>query len=153
MRHKNLLLDLNYTARMVHRHWQGELKKQKLHWGQPPLLGYLDNHDGSTQQAIAQALDVRAATMTKMVTRLEDQGFVRREKDPADKRVMRVFLTDQAKETMAILYEEMRLKDQQAFQGFSQEEKTVLAEMLEKIRENMDVVQYRHQGDNDEKSV
>jgi len=128
---------LTYTARMMHRTLQKGLEEQGLYWGQPQLLGFLSHHEGSTQHDIATALDIRPATLTKMVMRMEETGFIERKKDEKDGRVVRVFLTDQAKKAYELLRYNLEQQDAMAFSGFSQHERTLLADMLGRIRDNV----------------
>jgi DNA-binding MarR family transcriptional regulator len=45
---------------------------------------------------LARAANLEPSTMTGLLDRMEREGFVRREPDPDDRRVMKIFLTDEA---------------------------------------------------------
>lgn len=137
MREKNLLMDINYTARLIHRQGRDLLEELGLHWGQPPLLAYLDEKEGASQQEIARALDIRPATLTKMVGRLEEEGYLVRRKDDKDRRLVRVFLTDRARRSLGRLYADMDKKEKEALASFSPQEKDQLARLLKKLRGNL----------------
>lgn len=133
----NLLHDLSYTARMLHRELQKKLENYDLHWGQPKLLNFLEVHDGSTQHEIGEWLDLRPATLTRMVGRMEESGYLRREKDARDKRIVRVYLTDKARRTNQELRREMDLYEQEAFSDFSESDRELMRHWLGRIRENI----------------
>lgn len=51
------------------------------------------NRDGLTISEMGEKLLIRNSTMTALVDRMERDGLVRRERDPEDRRAVRVFLT------------------------------------------------------------
>lgn len=65
-----------------------------LHPGQDRLLSALWDEDGLAQSDLIRRLAVEPPTVTNTVTRLERAGFVRRERDPNNRRISRVFLTE-----------------------------------------------------------
>jgi MarR family transcriptional regulator, organic hydroperoxide resistance regulator len=69
------------------------LEALHVHVGQEHVVYRLAIEQGMTQSQLADALCVDASTMTKMLQRLERDGIVQRQPDPADARVQRVFLT------------------------------------------------------------
>jgi len=58
------------------------------------VLAFLDPEDPAMVGELAEHLGVTASTMSLTLKRLEDAGYVRRDRDPADRRVMNVRLTD-----------------------------------------------------------
>ncbi|MCP5265651.1 MAG: MarR family transcriptional regulator [Burkholderiaceae bacterium] len=61
------------------------------------VLAYLSREDGMTQTRLAEELDVGKVAMGGLIDRLERAGFVRREPDPSDRRVKRIFLQPRSK--------------------------------------------------------
>ncbi len=51
-------------------------------------------HPGMSQHDVARKLLVGRSNITMLLPQLVKQGFLRRESDPKDKRVMRLYLTD-----------------------------------------------------------
>jgi DNA-binding MarR family transcriptional regulator len=72
----------------------GELERHGLHLGQEFYLAQLWHEDGITSADLAARTGVSAPAVTKVVGGLERSGLVRRERDPADARLVRVWLTD-----------------------------------------------------------
>jgi MarR family transcriptional repressor of mepA len=60
--------------------------------GQGMLLKFLDHHDGLTHSEIAERLEISPAAVTKVIKRLEEQKYLKRQPDPKDERVSRVFI-------------------------------------------------------------
>lgn len=57
------------------------------------VLAFLDEEDPAMVGELAEHLGVTASTMSLNLRRLEAAGYIRRERDPADGRVMNVRLT------------------------------------------------------------
>ena len=57
------------------------------------VLNHLFRKDGLTQSELADLLEVEKATLGRLLDRMEQKGWIRREDDAADRRVRRVHLT------------------------------------------------------------
>lgn len=58
------------------------------------ILAFLDEADPVMVGELADHLGVTASTMSLTLGRLEDAGYIRRDRDPADRRVANVRLTE-----------------------------------------------------------
>jgi DNA-binding MarR family transcriptional regulator len=65
--------------------------------GQFAQLLALYEHDGLTQRELCDRVRIEQATMAKTLQRMERDGLVRCEPDPADRRRIRVYLTERAR--------------------------------------------------------
>lgn len=61
---------------------------------QARILAFLDDTDPTMVGELAEYLGVTASTMSLTLKRLEEAGYVRRNRDPLDRRVTNVRLTD-----------------------------------------------------------
>ncbi len=59
------------------------------------LLLILNKHDGISQGEVSDVFEVDPSRVTRIGQAMEADGLVRRERDPEDNRVMRMYLTDQ----------------------------------------------------------
>lgn len=114
-----------------------ELEKIGLYRGQPPLLFALWRKDEQSGRELAEALDVKPATVTKMVQRLSGKGFVTTQQDQEDARVTRVCLTQQGKAIEPQVRKIYKKVHNLVFQGFNEEEKTHFEETLKRMRQNI----------------
>jgi DNA-binding MarR family transcriptional regulator len=108
-----------------------------LYHGQPPLLFALWNQDGQTHTELAGQLHIQAATMTKMVQRMEKTGFVARQADPDDQRVSRVYLTDVGRNIRENVNQVFRQLEDETFANFTLEEHALLRRFFLQMRENL----------------
>ena len=61
---------------------------------QARILGHLDRADPTMVTELAEQMRVTPSTMSLNLKRLREAGFVTSQRDPQDKRVMNVLLTD-----------------------------------------------------------
>ena len=92
---------------------------------------------GINQSTLAETIEVEPISICRMVDRLEQAGLVERRKDPRDRRVWQLYLTDTA--TPLIDKLESRFDDVAALalSGLKQGERDQLYRMLETIRQNL----------------
>lgn len=66
--------------------------------GQSMVLFVLLDHDGSSVKDIAATIQIDSPGVTNMIDRLIREGFVSRQEDPEDRRIMQVFLTPRGRQ-------------------------------------------------------
>jgi MarR family transcriptional regulator, organic hydroperoxide resistance regulator len=108
-----------------------------LHRSQAMVLCKLFVQDGMTQSEIAQQLSVQGATMTDMLQRMEESGLVSRRRDLDDNRLVRVYLTAAGHEKERFIMEQFLKLEAAIFAGFSESERTVLRQLLDRSLENI----------------
>lgn len=70
------------------------------------VLSLLAHRDGRSQHELTEAMRVDASMITRTVQEMEgEHGWIRRERDPRDNRLVRVYLTDSGRERSAGLSE------------------------------------------------
>jgi DNA-binding MarR family transcriptional regulator len=97
-------------------------------------LQMLDAHHGQRLVDLAAALLCERSTITRVVDRLEEAGFVRRHADAEDRRSQRVVLTPEGvslREKVKLLYAE---SVQQRLSTLSNEEQFLLMALLQKLQ-------------------
>lgn len=101
------------------------------------VLANLARKDGMTQSQLAEALDLGKVAVGGLLDRLERSGLVRREIDPNDRRVNRVFLEPSSQRVIQDLRQVGRALNQQILEGLSHEEIEVAAAVLDKMKHNL----------------
>lgn len=100
-------------------------------------LSVLKRNEGSNQGMLAELLEVEPITLGRMIDRLEEAGWVERRRDPGDRRVWRIHLTDAAQ---PILLQLKGIADSlfvDAAEGISAEDQAKLHALLERLRDNL----------------
>ena len=87
-----------HLNRQMMRLLEAELAPLQLGPGRYLYLFGLYVKDGRKQQEVADTIGVDKAAATRAISRLEENGYVRRESDENDRRSMRVYLTSKGRE-------------------------------------------------------
>lgn len=136
--HKAFML-LHKAAMLVHRgHHHGPEHGRRGHPGQMRVLSLLSRMDGAGQSEIAERLDIRPASLSELIGRLETAGLAERRQSGEDKRLVHVFLTEEGKRMAgeAMNHRESMMKDM--FTQLTEEECGQLVGLLEKLTNGME---------------
>ena len=96
------------------------LKDTGLTIGQPKILDYLKEHDGSNQKEIAKACFLEAGSLTTILNKMEEKGLIERKILNGNRRSFHIYLTAEGKE-----------KQQLVEKAFTEIEKRALADIQE----------------------
>ncbi len=108
------------------------LKEMQLSLPQLGLLLAVRRTPGIRVNELAQLLQLSAPTVSVGLRRLEDEGWVRREPDPEDKRSFQLYLTDKAKNFAKRVQEFERKQTGVFLSALSAEEQAQLVHLLDK---------------------
>ncbi len=98
------------------------LRPLNVTWPQFGALAQLSQGDRITQRELSERLDADATTTMVLCDSLQRKGWLNRVKDPSDRRVNRLVLTDEGREVFAEAYPVM-LSGYQLFTGAISPEK------------------------------
>jgi DNA-binding MarR family transcriptional regulator len=101
------------------------------------VLRALWEQEGLTHTDLAERLHVTPATITKMLQRMEKTGFVVCKPDAEDQRVSRVYLAEAGRAIRSEVQAVWQTMEQEAFDGFTREERALLRRFLLQMRENL----------------
>jgi MarR family transcriptional regulator for hemolysin len=90
-------------------------------------------HDGLTPGEIARRLDLATPTIVNAATRMEDAGLVVRQRDSADGRLVRLYLTPQGRSVQSSIEHERSALERRATIGLTSQERRYLNSALAKI--------------------
>lgn len=115
-----------------------EMAQIGLSPGQPKLLTFLALNGECLQKDLAAACDIEAATISKLLNSLEENGLIRRDTLTGDRRATRIALT----EAGCWLYEtEIRPRigaiNQRSLTGFTPEESELFQSFLKRMYRNL----------------
>lgn len=92
--------------------------------------------DGINFSDLANKVAIDVSTLTGIIDRMEKRGLVERKPDQKDRRAVRLFLTEKAKETGPAVLKLARDLDSVVRRPFSQEELDVFEHVMKKLGEN-----------------
>lgn len=122
---------------LVQRGLLERLKETGLTIGQPKVLDYLKEHDGSNQKEIARACFLEAGSLTSILNRIEEKGLVERRMLNGNRRSFHVFLTENGKKNQELVEEMFAEIEKDALDGISSEEFETFMEVYRKIYGNL----------------
>lgn len=93
----NLVRQIGLLYRAMMKALETETAPLGIGSGRISYLFMLYINEGMTQQEMANRLQADKGAVARTLAQLEEQGFVSRRRDSADKRVTRVYLTDKSK--------------------------------------------------------
>lgn len=105
--------------------------------GQPPVLLFLAHNNGKTQRELSDFLQIKPASSTDLLQRMEKNGLVERKRGEKDLRTMRVFITEKGRKKAEEFLERETALDLLFFRGFQKEEKEQFLSSFLKITENI----------------
>lgn len=110
---KQAEIGIGWHLRRAHmafsRAFRHELAKVDVSFGQFVHLQKLWENDGPTQAELSRAVGIETASSTTILDELERLGFVRRVRNPKDRRKINVYLTEAGLALKPVLLERARV--------------------------------------------
>ena len=125
------------VARQLRITFDQSAERSGLTRAQWHLIAAVARHPGATQRLIAEALEVREITAGRLVDRLCDEGYLKRQENPNDRRAYCLYLTPAAQPVLDKLDELGKIHEAAIFAGFEPEELEKLDELLDGISRNL----------------
>ena len=101
--------------------------------GRAGALMVLSRHGVMSQRALAERLDIRSASASELLVKMEELGLITRTPDGNDKRAVLVELTELGRQEAARLAEQREKSNKDLFAVLTDEEKRQLENILGKL--------------------
>ena len=101
------------------------------------ILYVLWQGDGLTISQISQRTSLANTTLTSMLDRMEQSGLIRREASPADRRALRIVLTDRARALQQDYDRISQQMNERYYLGFSDAEIIQFEGYLQRVLDNL----------------
>jgi len=123
---------------MVKRHGNSHLKEIDLTHSQTNVIIFLHQEkDRQVQQRdIERALNLTNPTVSVLLSRLEEKGFIRRIADPEDNRSRIIELTEKVEPIVQEIYDHVSSIEEMLFEGLDEAEIKLLSNTLKKVALN-----------------
>ena len=122
---------------MVQKALLARIKGSGLTLGQPKVLDYLKDHNGSSQKEIARGCHIEAGSLTSILNRMEEKGLVERRMLHGNRRNSYVFLTEKGEELRNLVTESFESIENEAFLGISEADRQQFMKTFSRIYENL----------------
>jgi MarR family transcriptional regulator, transcriptional regulator for hemolysin len=128
---------LKDTTRRYTRRFEERAQALSLTLPQCRALLYLENNQGVSQKRLSELTDLDPMTLVRILDRMEADGWVQRRFDPADRRAHTLWLTPKARPILDHIAQLIADTRAEALQGLSNEERSKLLELLERLHTNL----------------
>ncbi len=101
--------------------------------GQPKVLDFLIDHEGSDQKTIAINCEIEQATLGSILLRMEEKGLIERRRQNGNRRSLFVYLTDTGRKAAAEMQKIFTEEDKTAAEKLTAGQLAELLRMLDLI--------------------
>jgi MarR family transcriptional regulator, organic hydroperoxide resistance regulator len=108
--------------------------------GEFQLLRALYHVDGATQSEVSTEIEVEHGALTKLFQSMEENGYIRRERDALDSRKRNVFLTARGQNLRAPILSVTKSINIAACRGIAPDDVATALRVLDQIAENLDAM-------------
>ena len=122
---------------LVQKALMERVKESGLTIGQPKVLDYLKDHDGSSQKDIARACFIEAGSLTTILNGMEEKGLIERRTLNGNRRSYHIFMTDEGKKKQQMIDEAFAAIEENAVSDISDEEYSQFMSVYQKLYNNL----------------
>ena len=133
----NFLFTLAELQRLLRVYADKEAARYGITRAQWAVLAKVERFEGLKQTELAEQMEMQPITLTRLIDRLCDNGWIERRSDDADRRVNRLYLRKAARPLLGKLAGLRSELTATAFEGINPSDALRLLGQLELIKENV----------------
>lgn len=122
---------------LMRMYYDRALAEFEIGWGQQFYVEYIYDHPGASAQEMVECIRVDKATLTKIIKKLNEIGYIEIVGDEKDRRIKHLYLTDKAIPAVRRIKEIHRSFREALQAGLSSEELQGTEDVLERMMENL----------------
>jgi DNA-binding MarR family transcriptional regulator len=127
--------DLKITWLAISRMYNNIAQNEGINTNIGFVLLHIDDENGTPATKIAPMMGMESRSLTRMLAKMEDQGLIRREQDPTDGRMVRIFPTKLGLQAKAISKDVVIAFNKDLYNAIPQEKLNVFFEVIDEINE------------------
>jgi DNA-binding MarR family transcriptional regulator len=125
------------SARLLRKRFEAKGSAYGLSAAQWRLMVRLVKEEGVAQARLAELLEIEPISVSRLLDRMEEGGWVERRPDASDRRVRMIFPTDKSRQAFAAIKSVAGDVYDAALAGLSADEKRILVKALTAITTNL----------------
>jgi len=133
----NFLFTLGEVQRMMRAYADREAARYGITRAQWAVLAKVERNEGMKQSELAEQMEMQPITLTRLIDKLCDNGWIERRGDDTDRRVNRLYLRKAARPLLAKLAVLRSELTATALDGISPADAHRMLTQLEMIKENV----------------
>jgi DNA-binding MarR family transcriptional regulator len=134
---ETLAWEIGETSHALRRAFDRKAAEVGVTRAQWRVLAHLGRGPGQRQVELAERMDIEPITLCRMIDRLEESELVERQRDPADRRAWRLFLTPKAEPLVERLHALADDLTAEAFAGLDRSTLDAVRAALTRVRANV----------------
>lgn len=134
---ETLAWEIGETSHALRRAFDRKAAEVGVTRAQWRVLAHLGRGPGQRQVELAERMDIEPITLCRMIDRLEESELVERQRDPADRRAWRLFLTPKAEPLVERLHALADDLTAEAFAGLDRSTLDAVRAALARVRANV----------------
>lgn len=138
MKRIEVLRDIGKIARALDSIANIEFKEYQLSKGQYLHLIRIFENPGIIPDRLAEMIKVDRTTAARAIKKLEEKGFIRKEADDVNKKIRRLFVTEDGAKLVPIIQLENQYSNQIALQNLSKKEIEAFSKALKIVAATID---------------
>ena len=138
MKRIEVLRDIGKIARALDSIANIEFKEYQLSKGQYLYLIRIFENPGIIPDRLAEMIKVDRTTAARAIKKLEEKGFIRKEADDVNKKIRRLFVTEDGAKLVPIIQLENQYSNQIALQNLSKKEIEAFSKALKIVAATID---------------
>lgn len=135
---------ISILYRQIQKYINRQMQPYGLTYSDHAFLINISKYPGINQRQLARHLTIDEAVVTRVLKKLEDNGFVRRQRDPEDMRSFCLHLTERGEDLIPALIETFKNLDTILAGGFDTTALTTLRLGLDQMTDNACVANKEH---------
>lgn len=124
---ERIVKDLMYCARFLRSNTEGKGSRRRV-------LHFLKERGPITQRELLEEMGIRASSLSELLGKLEDKGYITKEKSGPDKRNYYVAITSDGIQALAEMQAQHQAAMVDLLSGLSEEDLSCLSSSLHKLR-------------------
>lgn len=138
MKRIEVLRDIGKIARALDSIANIEFKEYQLSKGQYLYLIRIFENPGIIPDRLAEMIKMDRTTAARAIKKLEEKGFIRKEADDVNKKIRRLFVTEDGAKLVPIIQLENQYSNQIALQNLSKKEVEAFSKALKIVAATID---------------
>ena len=123
---------------MVHKQLLVGLEDTGLTLGQPKVLDYLSQHDGSNQRQLAYGCRIEPSSLTVLLNRMEYTGLIERRKKDGNRRSYYIYLTEKGRNCQIRVAEEFQKLEEKAMRNIPKGDQQLFQKIFLQMYHNLE---------------
>jgi len=125
------------VSRLSAKHFQRNARELELSLPQCKVLGHLSRNEGISQARLAELTETDPMTLVRTLDRMQQDGWIERRADPADRRAHQLFLREAARPVLQRIWKIADQARNEALADLGAAEREQLIELLERVHRTL----------------